>query len=119
MLLDLGYRGRFWTFEKKVTGGSFTRCRLDHALVNTDWMERFPLAVVTHEEAATSDHTTIMVDWGGKKEQPKAQDFKYEVMWESHEGLHDVVTGGWDSGPPCITVGELRQKLANLAGGLS
>ena len=24
MLLDLGYKGNFWTFEKKVTGGTYT-----------------------------------------------------------------------------------------------
>lgn len=36
MLLDIGYQGRFWTFEKKVGGGSFTRARLDRALALSD-----------------------------------------------------------------------------------
>lgn len=31
-LLDLGYKGVKWTYEKKVTGGSYTRVRLDRAL---------------------------------------------------------------------------------------
>ena len=77
------------------------------------------MAVVTHEEAATSNHSAIMVNWGETKERPKARDFKYDLMWESHEGLHTVVMDEWDAGPPCTTVEELRQKLANLAGGLS
>ena len=31
-LVDLGFKGTRWTFEKKVTGGSYTRVRLDRAL---------------------------------------------------------------------------------------
>lgn len=46
MLLDIGYSGQFWTFEKKVVGGTYTRCRLDRALVSSDWHARFPLVVV-------------------------------------------------------------------------
>lgn len=56
MLLDIGYKGRFWTFEKKVAGGTFTRCRLDRALLNNDWMARFPNASLTHLTTATSNH---------------------------------------------------------------
>lgn len=48
MLLDLGFRGNVWTFEKKVTGGSYTKCRLDRALASTAWLARFPSAAVTH-----------------------------------------------------------------------
>lgn len=118
MLLDLGYKGRFWKFEKKVTGGTYTRCRLDRALVNTDWMAKFPLASVTHEIAATSDHSALFLDFGRRKEDHKKRDFKYEVMWESHEGLHDMLVDGWEAGSPCATVEEMRQKLTNLASGL-
>ena len=57
MLLDLGYSGRFCTFEKKATGGTYTRCRLDRALVSTDWMARFPSASSSHLNGATSDHS--------------------------------------------------------------
>lgn len=28
MLLDLGYKGRFWTFKKKVAGGTFTKSKV-------------------------------------------------------------------------------------------
>ena len=39
-------------------------------------------------------------------------------MWEQHEGLHDRIVDGWDTGVPCTTVQEMRQKLENLAKGL-
>ena len=35
-LLDLGYKGTKWTFEKRVAGGTFTRVRLDKALGSVD-----------------------------------------------------------------------------------
>jgi hypothetical protein len=41
-LIDLGYGGRNWTFEKKVAGGTFTRARLDRALATSPWSAMFP-----------------------------------------------------------------------------
>jgi exonuclease III len=40
-LHDLGYEGTRWTFEKKVTGGSYCRVRLDRALATPGWCDRF------------------------------------------------------------------------------
>ena len=35
-LIDLGFKGTKWTYEKKVTEGSYTRVRLDRALGSVD-----------------------------------------------------------------------------------
>jgi hypothetical protein len=43
-LMDIGYTGVPWTFEKKVAGGSYCRVRLDRALATVSWCERYPLA---------------------------------------------------------------------------
>lgn len=72
-LLDLGFVGKMWTYEKKVAGGSYTRVRLDRALASADWCAQFPNAVVEHLSAATSDHSPILVQLAprgpsGKKE---------------------------------------------------
>ena len=91
MLLDLGYKGCFLTFEKKVTGGSFTRCRLDRALVNVDWLTRFPLASILDEVAASSDHMTLLLDLGRAKGERTKKEFRYDTMWETHEGLKDML----------------------------
>jgi hypothetical protein len=45
-LIDLGYKGHFWTWEKKVTGGSYTRVILDRALGFAEWSAQFPRANV-------------------------------------------------------------------------
>jgi hypothetical protein len=51
-LMDLGYAGTPWMFEKKVAGGSSVEC---------DWCERFPLANLQHLTTAVSDHSPIFL----------------------------------------------------------
>jgi hypothetical protein len=61
-LCDLGYRGVGWTFEKKVSGSSFCRTRLDRALASPSWCARYPAAKIQHLAAvATSDHLPILL----------------------------------------------------------
>jgi hypothetical protein len=60
-LLDLGFEGNPWTFEKRVTCGSFCRVRLDRALTTASWCSRFPLAVLKHLTGVTSDHSPIFL----------------------------------------------------------
>ena len=118
MLQDLGYSGHFWTFEKKVVGGSYTRCRLDRALANAGWMNKFPMASVSHLTCATSDHAPILVEFGDTDRLQAQKSFKYEVMWESHEGFKDVVLADWEASPPCLSVEDLKQKLQTISQGL-
>ena len=40
-------------------------------------------------------------------------------MWENYEGLHDALVDGWDAAEPCLTVEDMKNKLRNLAAGLS
>ena len=99
MLLDIGYSGRFWTFEKKVRGGSYTKVRLDRALANADWRARFPLADLTHLTAASSDHSHILMRLN--REQPSSRQpkpFRYEVMWEGHESWSETINSAWTCG---------------------
>ena len=65
-LVDLGFQGRKWTFERKVAGGAYCRVRLDRALATVDWRTRFPGAVVKHLTAAGSDHEPILLVWAAQ-----------------------------------------------------
>lgn len=94
MLLDLGYKGNFWTFEKKVTGGSYTRCRLDRALANASWLAKFPLAAVTHLTGVTSDHVPLLLELDASTHERVQRPFRYELMWESHKNFHDTIISG-------------------------
>jgi endonuclease/exonuclease/phosphatase family metal-dependent hydrolase len=86
-LSDLGYTGIPWTFEKRVTGGSYCRTRLDRALATPDWSARYPLAEVQHLAAvACSDHIPILLMLEPTQEREKRDRpiFRYETMWETH-----------------------------------
>ncbi|XP_073351907.1 uncharacterized protein [Aegilops tauschii subsp. strangulata] len=117
-LLDLGFTGRMWTFEKKVVGGSYTRVRLDRALATADWCAQFPSVVVEHLSAATSDHSPILVQLAPQVPKKIQKRFRYEVMRDNHDELKPTVRSAWESEGHNLTVSEVRAKLVALANNL-
>ena len=120
MLMDIGYTGLFWTFEKRVRGGSYTRVRLDRALASSEWSLRFPLANLSHLSAVTSDHKPILLEPQGVGDRPnlRNQRFMYETMWESHESWKESMAGFWNVPLKGDTVADLRAKLEEVSGGM-
>ena len=115
-LYDLGFEGRRWTFEKKVTWGSYCRVRLDRALATPVWNSLFPFATVPNLAAAASDHGPILLQWrqevGVKRKQRGKKLFRYETMWESHEEFSTWITDTWQEEGKARTVQELQRKIA-------
>jgi hypothetical protein len=117
-LANLGFEGRTWTYEKKVAGGAFCRVHLDRALATTDWSMRYPLAKVRHLTAAASDHGPITLTW--RSDEPRntrKKNFKYEVMWETHEDFSRTLAEAWGR-PESSTVSDLQRKLKDVSGQL-
>lgn len=81
-LMDMGYTGLPWTYEKRVAGGSFVRVRLDRCLADANWCSLFPGASVRHLGAAGSDHVPILLSLAANERQKNP--FRYEVAWETH-----------------------------------
>jgi hypothetical protein len=78
-LMDLGYTGMPWTCEKRVTGGTFCRVRLDRALATASWSEHFPLAYLKHLTVAASDHwPIILLHEPTEVRAPQTRVFQYE-----------------------------------------
>jgi hypothetical protein len=92
-LCDLGYKGVPWTFEKRVTGGSFCRTRLDRALASPSWCSRFPEAELHHlSDFVTSDHLPILLSREARGQGRKGTKlFRYELAWESHKEFLDAL----------------------------
>jgi hypothetical protein len=115
-LTDIGFSGRSWTFEKKVSSGSYCRVRLDRALVSGDWYLRFPLAAVQHLVVAASDHGFILLTWRrADNVQKKCHCFRYEVMWEAHEAFTPSLAKSWQKYRATVRVKELQLKLKGVA----
>jgi hypothetical protein len=118
-LMDLGYNGTPWTFEKKVAGGSYCRVRLDRALATASWCERYPLAALQHLTAAESDHSAILLRFEPTLEPPlQAKLFRYEAMWETHQDFKPVMDREWRL-DTCTSMHGLERKLKGLSQSLS
>ena len=118
MLMDMGYQGHFWTYEKKVVGGTYTRVRLDRAMATAEWNEMFPQAYLKHLTASTSDHCPILLEFRGRDRPHLKKEFKYEVMWETHETWPETIMSTWTEGGATGTVEELSRKLKRISGNL-
>ena len=118
-LVDLGYKGTRWTFEKRVAGGSFTRVRLDRALGLVEWCSQFPSATVEHLTAATLDHLPILIQLAQPpRGRRKDKQFRYEVMRETHPDLKSTVQLAWEANGHNLTARGVRAKLDALASNL-
>ena len=109
MLIDLGYKGHFWTFEKKVVGVNYTRVRLDRALATAEWNELFPNAQLKHLSSASSDHCPIISDMTTRK-----KSFRYEVMWETHESWGETILANWTERGAAKRLDYPRAKLTRF-----
>lgn len=118
-LVDLGFKGTKWTYEKKVTGGSYTRVCLDRALGSVEWCEQFPNAVVEHLTAATSDHSPILLHLAPTTPGKKGEKlFRYEVMWDKHAELKSTIPSAWEPNGSNLTASDVRAKLEALVNNL-
>jgi hypothetical protein len=120
-LVDVGYEGRFWTYEKRVVGESCCRVRLDRALATAPWSERFPLATVSHLTGVASDHGPILLRWREFTSQRRSTNdkiFWHELMWEKHDDFKPFLEESWQAEGKATTMGQLREKLTHVSGSL-
>lgn len=75
-LIDLGFKERTWTFEKKVAGGTYTCVRLDRAVAEPSWCALFPSAEVLNVTAACSDHGPIVLQLKDEINASGTEDFQ-------------------------------------------
>ncbi|XP_073362264.1 uncharacterized protein [Aegilops tauschii subsp. strangulata] len=118
-LTNIGYTGTNWTFEKKVSGGTYTRVRLDRGVGNAAFVSAFPNANIEHKSAASSDHIPILLrlrDVHACSRGPRP--FKYELCWERDEALPGVVETGW-ARVAGDSVESLHGKLQGLSADLT
>ncbi|KAF6134946.1 hypothetical protein GIB67_023305 [Kingdonia uniflora] len=93
-LKDLKYRGHQFTWSNKQQNEDRVFVKLDRALVNEQWEERFPHSETKFLTTAISDHspiiTTLLQNCPSRR-----KCFKYFQFWEDMEGYKDIVVQGW------------------------
>ena len=93
---------------------------MDRALASATWMVRFPHAILTHQNAATSDHGPILFKLNATQSDPMPnRTFRYEVMWESHDSWKDTIINSWNAANAGYGVGDFHDKLLAITNDLS
>ena len=64
-LIDLGFSGPRFTWTRGVSTQTRKEARLDRALCNMEWRERFQEGSVRHLLRAGSDHSPLLIATGG------------------------------------------------------
>jgi hypothetical protein len=74
--------------------------KLDRVLVSVvDWENKNPLAKVTVLPKGVSDHSTMLIDFGGGNQQ-KDHLFRFEKWWLEVEGFTEMVSKAWETTCP-------------------
>lgn len=74
---------------------------LDHCFVSLEWLNKFPLVVLTTLVQTTSDHIPLLLQhiFHAQGKLPLNKPFRFENFWRSHAGFDDTVRAWWEEGP--------------------
>ncbi|XP_074359582.1 uncharacterized protein LOC141698981 [Apium graveolens] len=108
-LVDLGYEGEKFTWERFRGTDKWVVERLDKGFANKEWIDLFPSDVVQVHEVSTSDHMPLCLQLNMRVYMPKGRRFRFENMWIHETEYKNIIQDCWnDSGTQ-----NLMQKLSN------
>ncbi|XP_074342351.1 uncharacterized protein LOC141679878 [Apium graveolens] len=107
-LIDLGFEGECFTWERCRGTDLWIHERLDRGLANREWMEFFPNATVKVVDVSTSNHLPLFLDLNKKVYVPKEKRFRFENIWIHEKDCFNVVNNCWMD----MERRDLMQKLA-------
>ncbi|VAH93158.1 hypothetical protein VPH35_066451 [Triticum aestivum] len=92
---DLGYTGDLFTWRR----GEICE-RLDRAVCNLAWENKFPRAAVINEEHVHSDHRPIVLDMDYLDEKvfnrPEGRVKQFEARWLREKTVTEIVKASWE-----------------------
>ncbi|XP_074356659.1 uncharacterized protein LOC141696414 [Apium graveolens] len=95
VLIDLGYEGECFTWERCRGTDLWIQERLDRGLATRYWMNLFPNAVVMVLDVSTSEHLPLFLDLGKKVYVPKVKHFRFENVRIREKDCFDVINNCW------------------------
>lgn len=95
-LLDLGFVGPKYTWEKSRGKENWVQERLDRGLATQQWRNLFPTAEVRVLEVATSDHLPLHLHLKKQIYVQKRKRFRFENVWVKDQDCLNLVKTSWE-----------------------
>ncbi|KAL0313474.1 UNVERIFIED_CONTAM: hypothetical protein Sradi_5746700 [Sesamum radiatum] len=97
-LSDLGYSGPKFTWCNRRKHPETVRARLDRAVANQAWIDRFPRYTVNHIGTCQSDHKMVIVDMkprGSQQRRRRNTQFRFDARWLQSAGCKGTIEETW------------------------
>lgn len=94
-MVDLGFVGEPYTWEKSRGTTNWIQERLDKGLATQEWCNLFPDAEVTVFDGTTSDHLPLYLHLNKRVYVPRSKHFKFENVWLKERDCFNVVQDSW------------------------
>ncbi|KAA3469953.1 reverse transcriptase [Gossypium australe] len=78
-LLDMGFQGTWFTWERGNLSETNIRERLDRGVANENWMHLFPKVTVCHLTHSISDHCPFFIHTDNEEQFRRSPRFKFEA----------------------------------------
>ncbi|KAA3484877.1 reverse transcriptase [Gossypium australe] len=112
-LMDVGYSGNWFTWERGNLPETNIQERLDRGVANENWMSMFLEATIQHLVHSISDHCPLLITTKKEDNKKSWKTFKFKVWWVLEKSFEAEVKLIWEP-----TSGDLLQKLDYLRKGL-
>ncbi|GMI66103.1 hypothetical protein HRI_000279600 [Hibiscus trionum] len=110
-LADLGFSGKWYTWERGVLSSNNVRERLDRGIANPSWRACFPDFVVEHLSHTISDHCPVLIDTEPQSfPSGDRAFFRFDANWTLEKECEELIKSFWSS-----TTDDLPDKLLSLS----
>lgn len=96
-LLDLGFVGNQFTWERSRGKYNWVQEQLDRGLANQAWRDLFPAAKVKVWDVSTSDHFPLYLQLNKQVYVPRVTRFRFENVWIREKECLNLVKHAWAS----------------------
>ncbi|KAL8139773.1 hypothetical protein V2J09_005794 [Rumex salicifolius] len=103
-LLDMGFSGSKFTWNRGSNPATRTSARLNRGLCNLQWRSLFPQASIRHLATNQSDHSPLLLSFNGFGDicTPK-RPFRFQAAWMLHLEFQEFLVTHWDNDMPLST----------------
>ncbi|XP_017632781.1 uncharacterized protein LOC108475324 [Gossypium arboreum] len=112
-LVDMGFHGQKFTWERGNFADTNIRERLDRGLANLEWLNLFNDYFVQNLPHSFSDHCPILIKITPKMKHFGNHFFRFESWWITESSCDELIKEVWTK-----TSGNVPEKLEHIQVGL-